>query len=124
DHVRIASIKVIDHAIDPLFVSGNDARRENNRVAWFDLRVLVIVHSRARQGRHRLALRPADEYADLLRSKIADLARMNQRSFGNMDIAEIKRYLSSFIHGTTDESQLTSVLEGHIRDELYAVYRR
>src|SRR5438552_11068920 len=63
NHVGFAAKEVIDHAIDGLLVAGDDARREHDRVALLDFRVLVIVDRGAREGGHRFALGSADHHA-------------------------------------------------------------
>ena len=88
DHVRLAPEQVIDHPVDGLLVAGNDARRQHHGVALFDLGVLVIVHRGARERRHRFALRPADQHADLFRREILHLAGMDQQALGNLDVIQ------------------------------------
>src|SRR5262252_7472972 len=109
NHERFAPEKVIDHAIDRLLVSGDDARREHHRVSLFDPRVLVVVDRGARKGRHWFALRAADQHADLLRSEILHLSGMNQQSFGNLYVSEVFSNLRRTHHGTADEANFTAM---------------
>ena len=103
DDVGLAAEQVIDHAVDRLLVARNDARRQHHRVALFDLGVLVIVDGGARQRRHRLALRAADQHANFLRRKVLHLAGMNQQALGNFDVAEVLRNLRRVVHRAADE---------------------
>ncbi len=42
--------KMIDHAVNGFFIARNDARGEDDRIAFFYLGVLVVVNCRARKG--------------------------------------------------------------------------
>src|SRR5208337_3970630 len=84
DDVRIAAEEMVNHAENRLLVSRNDARREHNRVSRLNARVLVVVHSGTRQGRHGLSLGAADEHANFLGRQIADLRGMDQQPLGNV----------------------------------------
>src|SRR6185312_626329 len=64
DHASVAALKVVDDAIDFLFVTGNNTRAEQHGVAWIDLGELVVVDGGAGECRHRLALRAGDEDAE------------------------------------------------------------
>ena len=44
DDVGVAALEVIDDAVDGLFVAGDDARGEQNGVAFNDFGELVIVY--------------------------------------------------------------------------------
>ncbi len=110
NHVRLAAEQVVDHAVDGLLVAGDDARREHDRVAFFNLGVLVIVHGSARQGRHGLALRPADHHADFFRREVLHLAGIDHQAFGNFQVAEIFGNFRGVVHGAADERDFASVL--------------
>src|ERR1700674_4913875 len=45
DDEGFAPEQVVHHAVDGFFISGNDARRQHDGIAFFDFRVLVVVHS-------------------------------------------------------------------------------
>ena len=124
NHVRIAAEEVIDHAIDRLLVAGNNSRREHHRVARLNARVLVIIDRGARQRRHRLALRSADQHANFFRREVANLRGMNQQAVRNLDVAEVLRDLGRLSHGTPDQRDLAAVLEGLVDRQLDAVDRR
>ena len=121
DHVRLAPEQVVDHAIDGFLVARNDARREHHRVALLDLGVLVIVHRSAGERRHRLALRAADQHADLFRRKILHLAGMDQQALGNLDVAQILGDLRGIVHRAPDERHLAPVLPRHFHRQLDAM---
>jgi hypothetical protein len=71
-------------------VAGNYARAEDNGVAGFNVRVLVIVDGGARESGHRLALRAGDEHANFFRGKVANLPGLMSRPSG-IDVAEVLR---------------------------------
>ena len=111
NHMRIAAEEVIDDAIDRLLIAGNDARRKHHRVARLNARVLVIINRGARQRRHRLALRAADQHANFFRRQVADLRRMNQHPVGHVDVAQVLRDLCRLHHRAADQRNLAAVLE-------------
>src|SRR5690349_19260072 len=123
NHIGTTTIEVIDHAKDRLLVSRNNARGEHHRIARLDACVLVVIDGSAREGGHRFALCAADKNADFLRIEVTNLTGMDERAFGNVQVSEIERDLRRFVHRATDERELASVLEGHIRDELDAMDR-
>src|SRR5579885_877860 len=121
DDVGLAPEQVIDHAVDGLFIAGNDARGEHDRIAFFNLGVLVIVDGRARQGRHGFALRAADQDADLLRRKVLHFARVNKQALRDLHVAQVFGDFGRGVHGAPDEGDLAAVLPGEFDGKLNAV---
>ena len=115
---------MIDHAVDGLFVAGDDARREHDRVALFDLGVLVIVDRGARKGRHGLALGSADHHADFFRRKVLHLAGIDHEAVGNFQIAEIFGDFGRVVHRAADERDFAAVLVGQFDGQPDAVNGR
>src|SRR5581483_633895 len=124
DHVRFAPKEVIDHPVNGFLISGDDARGQHYGVALLDLGVLVIVHCRPRHGGHGFTLRPADQYANLLRGKVLHLPGMNQQAVRNLDVAQVFRDLGGTGHGAPDESYFPSMLPGQFDRQLDAMYGR
>src|SRR5438876_2957824 len=124
DDVCLAPEQVIDHAIDRLLIAGNDAGGKHNRVAFFDLGMFVIVYGSTRQRRHRFALCAANEHTNFFRSEILHLTRMNQQTFGNLDIAQVFSDLRRTGHGPANERNFAPVLPGEFYRELNAMNRR
>ena len=122
--MRLAPEQVIDHPVDRLLVARDDAGRKNHRVALLDLGMLVVVHRGPRQRRHRFALGSADQYADFLRREILHLARMDQQSFGNFDVAQVFGNLRRVVHRAADERDLAAMLAGHFHRQLDAMNGR
>ena len=73
DHVGFTPAQMIDHPVNTLFISWDDARAEHHRVAALDSRVLMVIHRRPRERRHRLTLGSANEHQHFFRSIIANL---------------------------------------------------
>ena len=121
--VGFAAEEVIDHPVDSLFVAGDDAARENDRISLFNLGVLVIIDGGAAQGRHGLALRPADQDTDFFGREILHLAGIDHQSFGHLDIAQVLGDLGGVVHGAADEGDFASVLVGEFDGEVDAVNR-
>src|ERR1017187_8831500 len=123
DHECFAAEQVVHHAVDSFFVAGDDARGENDGIALFDFGVLVIIHGRAGQRRHRFALRAADEDADFLRREVFHFAGMDQHALGNLDITQVFGDLGRVVHGAAYETNLAAVVPRHVNGELDAVDR-
>src|SRR5215212_2041569 len=66
DDVRATLVDESDHARDQTLVARNDARRQHDRVAFFDHQPFVTLHRHLRERRARLALRSSDEKNDLV----------------------------------------------------------
>ena len=79
DHVRLPPVKMVDHAINPSFVSGNDARTQQDRVAGLNLGVFVIGNRGAAQRGHRLTLCARNQHANPLRREVANLSGVDQQ---------------------------------------------
>ena len=75
DHFGVAPVEVVDHAVDGLLVARDDARAQHYGVAGIDVRVLVVIHRRARERPHRLALRAGDHDQHLVRRAYRGSAR-------------------------------------------------
>src|SRR5438132_7508762 len=116
--------QMVNHAIDRLLVAGNNAGRKHNSVAVFDLGMFVIVYGSTRQRRHRFALCAANEHTNFFRSEILHLTRMNQQTFGNLDIAQVFSDLRRTGHGPANERNFAPVLPGEFYRELNAMNRR
>ena len=71
NHVGAPPRDVIDHPVDRLLVTGNDARAQNDGVARLQREMLVIIDGDARQRGHRLALRAGDHDAPPCRAPSA-----------------------------------------------------
>ena len=115
---------MVNHAVDRFLVSRNDSGREHHGVSLFDFGVLVVVHSRAGERGHRLALGAADHHTDFFGCEVLHLARVNQQALGNFDIAEVLSNFRRTVHGAADESDLASVFPGQLDRQLDAMYRR
>src|SRR5271165_6406605 len=124
DDVGVAAEKMVNDAIDRLLITWNNARRQDYGVTFLNTRKLVIVHRRARQRRHGLALGAADQDADFLRRKIANLRRMNQRTVWNVDVAKVLGDFSRLHHRAPDQRYLAPVFEGLFYRQLDAMDRR
>ena len=83
--------------------------------------MFVIINRGPRQSRHRFTLRAADEDADFFRREILHLARMNQQSFGNLDVAQVFSDLRRAGHGTANECDLATMLPGQLYGQLDAM---
>ncbi len=115
---------MIDDAVDRLFVAGNDARGKHHRVPWLDLGVLVVLHRGARERRHGLALRAADQDRHLVGSVVLDLAGMNDEPRRRVDVPEVLRDLGGLRHGAPHQRDLAVVLGSHLHRQLDAMNGR
>src|ERR1700674_468115 len=121
DDECFASEQVVHHAVDGFFVTGNNARRQHDGIAFFDFGVLVVIHRRPRQRGHRFALRAADEDAHFLRRKVLHFTGMDQHAFGNLDIPEVFGDLGRILHGAAEETDFAAVLPRHVDGQLDTV---
>src|SRR5215469_12437550 len=121
DDMRFPPEQVIDHPVNRFFVARDDAAGKDDRVSLLDLGVLVIVDGGARERRHGLALRAADQHANLFRGEILDLAGIDHQAFGNFDVSQILGNLGGVGHGAANEGDLASVLLCQLDREIDAV---
>ena len=83
--------------------------------------MLVIVHGRARQRRHGLALCAADQHADLFRRMIFHVAGMDQQPRGDFDVPKVFGNLGRIIHRAPDEGDLSAMLKREVHGQLDAM---
>ena len=124
DDVRLTAEHVVDHAVDSLFVAGDDARRKHHSIAGLDAGVLVIVNGGAGKGAHGLALRAADEHADFFRRIIFDLAGMNEQAVGNLDVVEVLGDFGGVGHGAANHGHFAAVFGRQLQRQLDAMNGR
>ena len=110
DDVGLAAKEVIDHAVDGFLVAGDDAARKHDGIALFDFGVLVIIDGGARQGRHGLALRAADQHADFFGREILHLPGIDHEAVGDFDVAEVFGDFGGVVHGAAEECDFAAVL--------------
>ena len=92
DNVGVAAAEMVDDAEDAFLVAGN------NGVAGGDARVFVIVDGGPAERAHRLPLRAADEDHDLFGGIVVDLAGVDDKRGGQIEIAEVLGNLRGFEH--------------------------
>ncbi len=124
DHLGVAAEEVVDDPVNTFFIAGNDARTEHYGVARLDFGVAVVVHGGAGECAHRLALRPADHYHDLLGRIVANLAWSDKRRGRQGDITEILRDFRGLGEAAPDQRDLAMELVRHLGCQLDAVNRR
>ena len=124
DHLGIAPLQVVDHAIDRLLIARNHARAHQHGVAGIDLGELVIVHRGPAQCAHRFALRSADHDAQLVRRIVLDLARIDDQSLRQVEIAKVLRDLGGIIQRPPDDRNLAAMLMRQLHRQPNAVNRR
>src|SRR5713101_3500385 len=79
---------VVQHAENGLFVSRNDASRQNDRVVFLDGDETVIVHGDAGERGHRLGLAAAGEDDQALLVERADILRAHDHAVGDAQAIE------------------------------------
>ena len=89
-----------------------------------DRYVLVIVHRRARQRRHRLALRARNQHRQLVRCRVHGILRADQHSVGNRQQPQRMRDLGNAGHAAAYDRHLAPELFGNIQNLLDAMNRR
>ena len=85
--------------------------------------MLVIVNRRARECRHRLTLRSADQHANFFRGEVLHLARVNDQAFRDFNVAEVLCDFGGVVHRSSDESDFAPVLVREFDGEIDAVNR-
>ena len=113
-----AAVEMVHHPIDGALVSRNVARREDNGIALFDLKVLVVIQCKARQRRHRLALAAAGDGAHFLARVVPNILRTNHEAGWNLQEAKLLRRLRVLSHSPAEKAHHASVLLCLIDDEL------
>ncbi len=86
--------------------------------------MLVRVHGGPRQRRHRFALRARNHYQNLLRRIIADLARVDEKALGRIDIFKIHRDFRGIRHAAAHQRNLSVVGGSQFQCELDAMDAR
>ena len=114
---------MIDHAENRFFVSGNDARRQNDGVVFVDAHQPVIIDGDARKRGHRLGLRPAREHHEALWIEAANVLRAHDAAVGNAQLVEAVRDLDVVHHAAPDEPDLAPHAARDIDHLLNAVHR-
>ena len=115
---------VVQHPEDGFFVSGNDARGENHRIALVEREQAVIIHGDARKRGHGLGLAAADQDNQLFRRKRIDVLRAHHQAVGNAQAVHAVRDLDVVHHAAADERDLAAGRRGDVHDLLDARNRR
>ena len=121
DDVGFAAAEVIDDAEDGFLVAGDDAGAEQDGVAWINVRVLVGIDGGAAEGGHGFALGAGDEYEELVGGDVAHLAGVDDEPGGDVEIAEVLRDLSAFVHAAAENGDLAAVCAGQFHGDADAV---
>src|SRR6266852_2531835 len=118
---RAAPEHVVQHAENGFFVSGNDARGENDAVVFVHGDEAMIVHGDARQRRHRFGLGSAGENDDALRIEPANVLLAHHHSVGNSQQFERVRNLDVIDHAAADEGNFAIYARGNVNHLLNSV---
>jgi len=118
-----AAEHVVEHAVDGLFVAGDDARGEDDGVVFLDGNKAVIVHGDAGERGHRLGLRAAGENDDAARVKAANILRADDHAVGNLEIAERVGDFDVIDHAAADKGDFAVNAPSDVNDLLDAVHR-
>src|SRR6185437_10114099 len=111
-------------AEDAFFVAGDDARAEDDRVAFVDARVLMVVNGSAAERAHGLALGSADEHHELIDRIVLHLPGIDDQPGGDVDVAKILRNLSALNHRPAYDADLALMLARQFHGDSNAVNRR
>src|SRR6266446_4213475 len=118
---RPAPEHVIQHAENGFFISGDDARGENDAVVFVHGDEAVIVHRDARQRRHRFGLRSAGKNNDALRIEPPNVLLAHHYSVGDAQQFEGVRYLDVIDHAAADKGNLAVHPRSDVNDLLNSV---
>ena len=108
DDVRAVLGETVDHAVDGVLVAGDEARRQDHRVARTGLDLVVEVRHAAEDG-HRLALRSGRHVDDLVFRQVAGLLVLDEHALGHVEVAEIGRDRHVADHAATEERDTAAV---------------
>ena len=125
DDVRTAFVEMADEAADVLFVAGNDAGRENDRVAFFDLHSFV---SRRRQipesgARSRPANPSRDNRSRRHRAHASSPSR-DHRAVRDLQQSLLLGDLDILLHRAAEHADLSAEFVGDVEDDLQPMQRR
>src|ERR1039457_7088940 len=121
DNVGAAAIEVVDDAEDVFLVAGDDAGTENDGVAFVDAGVLVVVDGSSRERTHWFTLRAADEEQKLLRRIVAQLPRIDDQAWGNVEVSEVLCDFARFHHGTAHNGDFAAMLSRQLEGDANAI---
>src|SRR5262249_30801522 len=123
DDVRAALVNESDHARDQTLVSGNDARRKHDRVAFVDHQSLVTLHRHLRECRARLALRSGHQKHDFIVAHHLRFVERNEQAVGYVEISESLGNLDVLLHRTSEHADVTIKLLGNVENDLQTMNR-
>src|SRR5579885_117796 len=120
---RAAAEHVVKHAVDGLFVAGDDTGGEDDGVVFIDGNKAVIVHRDAGERGHRLGLRAAGENDDPAGVEAANILRANDHAIRNLKITKRVGDFDIIDHAAADKSDFAVDALSDVNDLLDAVNR-
>ena len=119
-HRRLASVGVIDlrapaiemihHPADRAFVSWNVARGQDNRVAFLDLEILMVVERQPGKRRHWFSLTSTGNNTNFVARIAANFFRSNDQPRRNFQEAKFFGSLGVFDHPASEKAHAASIL--------------
>ena len=112
DHRRADLEQAVDGGRHAALVAGDRLGRDDDRVAFVQLHLRMVVEGHARERRERLALAAGREDEDLLGPVLVDLRELDHRALGHLEVAEVAGDVGVLDHRAAGEGELAPVQVG------------
>ena len=113
--------KAVDHLGHGLFVAGDGAGRDNDKVSGTDLDGTVAGLRHTGQSGQRFTLAAGGDKDNLFRRVFVDLLDINQHIIRRMQIPQLPRHFGVGNHAAAIDGHLAAILNGQVNDLLDAV---
>ena len=120
-HGGTAAHEAVDDAGDGVLVAGDERARHEHDVALPHRDVPVLTVGDASQGRQRLTLGTGADDGDLVVGVLVEVAQLDERVVGHLEVAQIAGDRHVAHHGTSDVADLAPVPHGGVDRLLDAV---
>ena len=122
DNVRAFPVKVVDDAVDHLFVARDGAGGNDDRVVFTDCDLVEFPRRHARERAHRLALTARGYDDDLAVEKVFRLFDVDEHALGNGELSDLACRVDDVEHAPARKRDLSAVFDRKVHDLLQAVH--
>ncbi len=120
NHLAAAFHQFIDHISNRLFIAGDRAGRDDDKIARTHLYLAVVGKCHARQSAHRLSLTACRDQHNLIFGVTADHIDINQHPIGDIQIAKFHADGHYIDHASAGECYFSPILHGAVDNLLHA----
>src|SRR5690606_16828123 len=112
--------EAVDDPVDGVLVAGDEGGGQDDRVAGFDVDLVVAV-GHAAEGGHGFALGAGADQHDFVGGQFVEVARVDEEASGDLEVAEFAGDVHVADHGAAHEGDLAAVCLGGVEDLLHPV---